>query len=432
MKFKRYYFLNEKKEDLPPILDKLVSGIFDSYEFNKKMGTKKIKGYKLKSPAADRLERSEDLGKALKASKIEHNSELTGKGSIPVLNVEYEGIKYRFVFKPTSGGLSETTLNSTITELVPALLFNNSYSGSKDPKDIQNWLIKNLDKLKKDPAFLDKRDAKAGIDFINTFDTSSKFIEKMTNAYGLYKHLKEMNSLNPIKEVYWSYRKKPAGIDKNSPADIVVKNKNGDLLGISLKAGGAKTKEPLLNTYVNPVFDFFNKDPKKLKDELWNAVYSKDPLNFSKDYKITKNSDELAALAEFEKNDPKRYNSFYDENLGIIKTNIINMINKNPERFVDFIKEKILKMSDSVPMIILKMIGSNVEEVTDSNQLKDILPSTEKITASQGSAKQDIFVDLKTKNGIARMLLSIRTNKSGLQHKLGQDFNLAVKYNGLK
>ena len=47
-------------------------------------------------------------------------------------------------------------------------------------------------------------------------------------------------------------------------------------MGVSLKAGGATTKEPLLNTYIQPIFQFFK--PAQilaLRKELYTSVYSR-------------------------------------------------------------------------------------------------------------------------------------------------------------
>ena len=42
------------------------------------------------------------------------------------------------------------------------------------------------------------------------------------------------------------------------------------MLGVSLKAGGATTDEPKLNTYVKPIYDFYGKSREydQLKEKL--------------------------------------------------------------------------------------------------------------------------------------------------------------------
>ena len=114
------------------------------------------------------------------------------------------------------------------------------------------------------------------VDTIQKASESSKFSEKMLNAMGVYKYLVDENKSKPIKQVYWGYRAKPKGVPKNHPGDIFIEFNDGDMLGVSLKAGGKKTKEPKLNTYVNPIFTAFKDNGvKKLRKELHSKVYSK-------------------------------------------------------------------------------------------------------------------------------------------------------------
>ena len=48
------------------------------------------------------------------------------------------------------------------------------------------------------------------------------------------------------------------------------------------------------------------------------------------------------------------------------------------------------------------------------------------------SSKQNFDIRIKQYSKVlAVMNMAVRSNKVGVQHKLGQFFNLAVKYNGL-
>ena len=55
---------------------------------------------------------------------------------------------------------------------------------------------------------------------------------------------------------------------------VIVKNliNDGAKLGVSLKAGGKKTSEPQLNTYVTPIFNAFGE--KRKLDALMKTAYS--------------------------------------------------------------------------------------------------------------------------------------------------------------
>ena len=69
-----------------------------------------------------------------------------------------------------------------------------------------------------------------------------------------------------------------------------------------------------------------------------------------------------------------------------------------------------------------------VSEIYD--QLSAGLEAATSIVASVGGSKQDFI--LKLSDGITlNMEFSVRTNKSGFEHKLGQFENLAVKFNAI-
>ena len=116
------------------------------------------------------------------------------------------------------------------------------------------------------------KDVAAAQETINKADTSSKFEEKMENAIGIYQFLIDSSKDKPIKRVFWGYRQKPAGVPKNHPGDMFIEYSDGAKLGVSLKAGGKKTSEPQLNTYVTPVFNAFGE--KRKLDGLMKTVYS--------------------------------------------------------------------------------------------------------------------------------------------------------------
>ena len=143
-----------------------------------------------------------------------------------------------------------------------------------------------------------------------------KVREKITNAKHITTWLNNHNQKHPIAEVYWGYRTKPRGVDPSNPGDIFLKYANGGMLGVSLKAGGASTKEPILNTYVKPLFDYFGKpnDYLKLKQSLY-PQYREAGVSEG-DLRTKWGSKALAQqLGEFEKEDESKYNELYDKNL---------------------------------------------------------------------------------------------------------------------
>ena len=191
------------------------------------------------------------------------------------------------------GGMKETTLNSTITELAPAIAFmlNFKITGNSLSEKITNFYsqLQNVDHQSlMNKVYLDARDKKAGEDYVKVFPNSTKFAKKMENAIAIYEALKAQDALNPISKVYWGYRLKPAGVKRDHKGDLFVvlkepkQSKEIDrMLGISLKAGEAKSKEPGFNTYVNKLLLELlgntegESETKKLRKKFSNKIKRK-------------------------------------------------------------------------------------------------------------------------------------------------------------
>ena len=189
--------------------------------------------------------------------------------SIPVSCVRMsDGTILTFIYKPRTGGMSMTTLNSSITELFPCIAFMNGISPNLSVRDFYQQ-IRSANSSGA-AYYLSSKDATAGKQFIDQAENGS-FQTKVTNAKNITKWLQAHNAQHPIAQVYWGYRAKPPGVEGSHPGDIFVKYRNGGMLGISLKAGTAKSAEPKLNTYVKPIFDFFGKSGEynAIKDKLW-------------------------------------------------------------------------------------------------------------------------------------------------------------------
>ena len=159
----------------------------------------------------------------------------------------------------------DTTLNASITELFPALAFNNRFRPSS-VEDFKKFLYTlNLNAGKSRGSF-DRKDASAKlvIDKLPTLD--DRFLKtKMENAIGITNYLYDLDRTKPIKNVVWGYRAKPRGVPNNHAGDIFVEFKNKDLIGISLKNGTAKSKEPLKNTYVGTQYRALGISTKKTR-----------------------------------------------------------------------------------------------------------------------------------------------------------------------
>ena len=354
----------------------------------------------------------------------------SAQSSVDPIDGTHDGKSFRIFLKPVSGGMQETTLNASITELFPCIAFELNHS-PKSPRDFHEFLLSvNVKSLK----CVGSKDIAAAEETINKADTSSKFEEKMNNAIGIYQFLKDSAADKPIKSVFWGYRQKPSGVPKNHPGDMFIEYNDRKMLGVSLKAGGKKTSEPQLNTYVTPIFKAFKGDRKlaQLMKIVYSQVYSKIE-GMPPENKFTRDRKTQQVLRDFDKKNNVEYEKMYNQYLEIMRGGVITLFNSNKNKTIDYIKTEVLRDAPDVPTIVIKAVGSSYEEVTDKDAVGVFLPQVKFVRAYKStSSKQNWFIELKSGDESLTMSMSIRTNKSGHagQKKLGQ-FSLAVKYNGL-
>jgi hypothetical protein len=413
--------------------------VLDGFSVEKhKKSSSRTTVFVVKTP--DRESDRDELVKNLKDAGIEHKVIGSSMSSFdPVEVTGMEGGRCIFLFKPKAGGMSETTLNSSITELFPCMAWEKGYT-PKNATKFYEWIIE------QDPnkfKCVGRKDKEAAVEFIGLAEDSSKFVEKMEAAIGIHKYLKDENKEQKIKQVYWGYRAKPFGIDDKHPGDIYLEfvGKKPNVLGVSLKAGTTKSAEPKLNTYVNPVFQFFKsgKEVPKLSERLHKEVYSKiEGMPSAKTYDGKDKETTEDILDKFLKSNSTQYEKLYDAQLEIVRTTLIDLFNKHGKqggKSFDYIKSAILREAPNVPTKVIKGIGTSYEQVTDDDELGVFLPVVKFLKARpSGNSKQNWFIDLQSKDTVITMKMTVRSNKSGHggKRKLGQFYNLAVKYNGLE
>ena len=382
--------------------------------------------------AASRPTARKHFGNHFKTLKLPVTEKKTSLSSEDITETTIDGTTVRIVYKPMSGGMTETTLNSTITELVPCLAFLNGITETNIDK-LYEKIIGLSSKLQ--PPYVTQNDLKAGLDFIEQMPESSLYSVKMTNAMAIRKYLKDTNNNKKIDTVYWTYRAKPVGVPANSPADIVIFFNDGSLLGVSLKAGGESTKEPLLNTYVKPIYEFFdrgNTKSIKLRKKLLKEVYNEIDITASNYDEGAERNKTLDVLEQFERDNLKKYEELYDKGLYCIREELSDLMVQDYHKFSDWCRAQILKQSD-VPVTIIKAVNDTYREVKDGNRLNAYLSkaTSVKVEISTTSKQNFSFCLYQGSKKIATMNMAVRSNKVGVQHKLGKFFNLAVKYNGL-
>lgn len=382
----------------------------------------------VRGPKDDRKKLKTDLEARLKKAGIEHSA-IRGGGSTGQTEVPFKGHKVRITYKPQSGGMSETTLNSTITELAPAIAFMSGQRFST-VKSLYDFLTKNI--KRNYGVYVNKKDTEAGIAFIEAFPSSSKYEEKMENALAVLKYLNDLDSKSPIKQVYWGYRAKPEGIPASHKGDLFVEFKTGEMLGVSLKAGGDKTREPQLNTYVNKFFDDigYSKEKDALVTNVYNNIHKSFglPRDWMTKSQKSKSIDTIEAAKE---KDSANYEKKYDEMLDTIRDAIISAVNKDRQSTIDYIVKQVLKKDENVPLVVVKAVGTKYKMVTDEDALDAHLPTVTSVKAYKSdSSKQNWFIDL-VGNDTITMNMSVRSNKPVPDNKIAQGYNLAIKFNGI-
>jgi len=374
----------------------------------------------------DRIDTRDDFFKSLKDAGI--GAEVKDYGSS---SIEHIWLKDKFedseddkdktiivVFKPASGGMQETTLNSSITELFPCIAWEKGWTDPKTVDDFYQKLITvDINTLK----CIGSQDREAAKETIAKAPDSSKYQVKMENALGILKYLRIQNKQSPIKSILWGYRAKPTGVDGKHPGDMYITFNDNKILGVSLKAGGKSTHEAKLNTFVNPVWEAFGKQRElvALRKTLHKEVYSKIPnmpseteYDTGKGRKITG-----SILKDFNRTDNKKYEQYYDQQLEIMRKAIINLFNKNPKQSFNYIKENILRNAPDVPTIVIKGVGADFQQVTDDDEVGVFLAVTKYIVAYKSmKSKQNWHIDLVSGGG---------------RETLTMNFNLSVKFNSI-
>jgi len=371
-------------------------------------------------------------------------SRLIKSDSIDWTHIEGSGSQLSLVYKNRAGGMAETTLNSSITELFPAIAFDRGISSNLNEEKFYSQIA--YAKIGTGGVYKNATAQKAGKQTINDATNSSKFDEKVQAAQGIYKWILHENQRRPIKTVVWGYRNntKPNGVNPNHKGDIflVFKSKvkgDPDILGVSIKAGATGAKPPQFNSYVRAIFNSpaFGKltEYNALMKESYDAIYTKVPsipaFNLYGKEKMS------AFVGKFEKENNKLYEKLYDAQLEWLRSKMIDLINNNPIKAKRWLIEEVVKEQPGVPLVVIQSSGPNlkdVHEVNDEDVIKNcvsVSKASKGISARIGSGKQGWIIDLKCNSHTTSLNFSIRTNKSGKYHKLGQYVNLAVKFNGV-
>tara|TARA_B100002019_G_scaffold285350_1_gene294201 strand:+ start:46 stop:1140 length:1095 start_codon:yes stop_codon:yes gene_type:complete len=360
---------------------------------------------------------------------------------------------------PYLSGGEQTTINSTITELFPALAFNSGVHP------------RTADELEEFIKGVDLSSNGASKSFVNSsnIESAKEYITKMArirpamrktkleNAVGILNWIYDYNHQREIEKVVWGYREKPNGVPNNHAGDIFImfkdKKVHPKIMGISLKAGTSKSKEPKLNSYVATTMRkpaWKKKYPRaveELKEELWNNVYSLIPglpksvnktnylvLSTSRQ---TPNKILQAKILDLFKYDNLAFEALYVRMNTICRNKLISMINGDVNATKAWIEDefRLEKKDVEVPMMLVKAIGAKAES-SATDPLREFLPAVTSVNAYlKPNSVQEWFIDIMGSNNKKMTLtMTIRSDseyrEAKQKGKLGAFTMLKLLYRG--
>ena len=114
-------------------------------------------------------------------------------------------------------GGEQTTVNSTITELFPAIAFN-SKKKITTAEEMQDFITEaKLTSQNAKKSFVNDSNIKSAEKYITLMDSIRPTMKttKLENAVGIKKWLDEYSHQRLIDKVVWGYREKPQGVPEN-------------------------------------------------------------------------------------------------------------------------------------------------------------------------------------------------------------------------
>ena len=422
------FFLNEELQ--------FPKDIFDGFEFTQTQKSERAAA-QIRVSSDERDTDRDEILRRLKNAGITANTKDTNSSVDPIVG-NIDGTNFIINVKPKSGGMGESTLNSSITELFPCIAFEKKLN----PKSVEDFMVKLMAVNLKSCKCIFSSDLDAAEKTVNGAESSSKYTVKMEAALAFLKFLNDKHNDKPINNVYWGYRGKPAGVPKGHPGDLFIEYKGPkpNILGVSLKAGEKKSKEPQLNTYHQTIF-VNTKGGPSFKDEsgkqalrklIYAQVYSKipgmPPIDNFDGGKTGRHKDKAKTIKAINKLKVKDQNKYYDEYLELVRNGLVNRFNKNTNASLKFVKDAILREAPDVPTIVIKAVGKSYNEVTDRDAVGVFIPQVKFIKAYAGKTKQNWNIALLSNEEVITLVMTVRSSSGG---KLKQ-WSLKVTYNGLK
>ena len=346
----------------------------------------------------------------------------------------------RIVFKPT-GGTAAATMNSTITELIPVLLWKSKYSGPADP-DTMLEACKSVDL--NSVTWASAADKKAAADYLDLFAESTAFKDKMNNAYGIYTLLIQ----DSIKDMIWCYRTKPLDIPRNSRADLAIVPDKGEPFGVSLKAkasNSAKVRKmsstlPELcrfidikhldiiknwgweNVYKPILTEYISENPEQ--EKLLSTITANnywDPGKTSKEKSLL-----IDVITIMSKKDPKRMDQIgYYKLQEYVKNYICDIVKTDTDTFIEFLKDKI-GIGSSFPVKVIVAQGSSAKELHEETE--DSLAATFTQTPVIATTNPNSIKAFMVSFGDTKFTYSVMNTQGGV--KTANFYNFVIEQIG--
>lgn len=370
------------------------------------------------------------------------------KKGYPDLNNEEDLRVFESLFDINLKERVDTTLSAAITELPPALAFNDGFRPNS-VEDFKNFL-KNHSLNSK--AFVNNSNKQAASNYFGRIENEldEKMVEeKFKNAIGVTNWIYSLDKKNPIDYVVWGYREKPSGIPEGHAGDIFIFHKDGSKVGVSLKAGGEKTSEPLLNSYVSTQLRAMGKEEyiDKLYTEMWNKLYSKIPgvkeiegITSTNYYQKSHRKAVNDLFIDFHLSNESQSNEMYKEMLNINRSLVTEAINKlSVEEFKNWITNNFNLQKDDleVPLILVKAVGDTAVQKGDPLALAIGAVNNFNAYVNNDSV-QEFIINIKGAEEL-NLKMTIRSDKSvkpgrppSNTGRLGMMGMLKFQYSGIK
>ena len=162
------------------------SDVLDGFEFTQTDKSPKSR-VEIKVVSDDRDADRDEILRRLKNAGIAANTFST-KSSVDPIDGSFEGRNFRINVKPKAGGMGETTLNSSITELFPCIAFEKKLN----PTSIEDFMVKLMAVDLKSCKCIFSGDMDAAERTVNGAEGSSKYEIKMDAALAFLKFLKNV------------------------------------------------------------------------------------------------------------------------------------------------------------------------------------------------------------------------------------------------